>query len=320
MASPNLSEIITTTARNRTKKLADSVSKNNALLNKLEERGNVKPFSGGRTIVQEIEYQENSNYTRYTGNDLIGIAPSDVITAAEYDIKMAALSVQISGLEQLQNSGPEQLIDLLEARIKNGEKTMRNNISLDCYSDGTANGGRQIGGLKSLVSTTPTIGVVGGINRATWPFWQNVVSTGNTFDATHVQGNMNTLWVKLVRGTDHPDTIIADNTAFTAYLGSLQLIQRITTDKMATAGFTALQYMGGMADVVLDGGFGGGMPASQFFFLNTEYIFLRPHRDRNFEPIGGDRFSVNQDAVINLVGWAGNMTLSNAFLQGVQTT
>ena len=32
-----------------------------------------------------------------------------------------------------------------------------------------------------------------------------------------------------------------------------------------------------------------------------------------------DRFSVNQDAMVKLMGWAGNMTLSNAFLQGVLT-
>lgn len=320
MATPNLSEIITTTLRNRSKKVADSVLKNNALLNHLEEKGNVRPFSGGRTIVEEIEYQENNNYTRYSGNDLISISPSDVITAAEYDIKQVALSVQISGLEMLQNAGPEQVIDLLEARIKSGEHTLRNNVSLDCYSDGTANSGKQIGGLKTLVATSPTTGTVGGINRATWTFWRNIASTGNTFDATHVQGNMNTLWMQLVRGPDHPDLIIADNTAFSAYLASLQTIQRINSDKKASAGFSSLEYMGGLAQVVLDGGFGGGMPSSQFFFLNTDYIFLRPHRERNFEPIGGDRFSTNQDAVINLLGWAGNMTMSVALLQGVQTT
>lgn len=315
MASPNLSEIITTTLRSRTKKMADSVTKNNALLNRLEQRGNVKPFSGGRTIVQEIEYQENSNYTRYSGNDTIGIAPSDVMTAAEYDIKQAALSVQINGLEQLQNSGPEMMIDLLESRIKNGERTMRNNISIDCYSDGTATSGKQIGGLQLLVADTASSGTVGGINRATWTFWRNIVQSGATFSAALIQTSMNQLWVQLNRGADRPDLIIADNTGWRAYLESLQAIQRITTNSDGMAGFTSLKYMS--ADVVLDGGFGNAAPASHFYFLNTDYIFLRPHRDRNFEPIGGDRFSVNQDAVINLIGWAGNLTMSNAFLQGV---
>lgn len=59
MADPNLSEIVTTTLRNRSGKLADNVSKNNALLMRLRKRGKVKPVSGGRTIVQELEYAEN---------------------------------------------------------------------------------------------------------------------------------------------------------------------------------------------------------------------------------------------------------------------
>ncbi len=73
MASPNLSEIVTTTLRSRTGKLADNVTKNNALLNRLKRKGNIKPVSGGRTIVQELEYAENSTYIRYSGYQTLGI-------------------------------------------------------------------------------------------------------------------------------------------------------------------------------------------------------------------------------------------------------
>ena len=51
--------------------------------------------------------------------------------------------------------------------------------------------------------------------------------------------------------------------------------------------------------------------------LNTDYIFWRPHRDRNFVPIGGERQSVNQDAIVKLIGWAGNLTMSGSQFQGV---
>jgi hypothetical protein len=53
------------------------------------------------------------------------------------------------------------------------------------------------------------------------------------------------------------------------------------------------------------------------YFLNTNYVHYRPHSDRNMVPLDPDRFSVNQDAMVKLIGWAGNMTLSNARLQGV---
>ena len=54
MATPNLSEIVTTTLYNRSRMIADNVTENNALLTKLKARGKVKPFSGGREIVQEF--------------------------------------------------------------------------------------------------------------------------------------------------------------------------------------------------------------------------------------------------------------------------
>ena len=61
----------------------------------------------------------------------------------------------------------------------------------------------------------------------------------------------------------------------------------------------------------------GGAPANTMYMLNTKYIHWRPHARRNMVPLDPDRFSVNQDAMVRLVGWAGNMTMSNAELQGV---
>ena len=320
MASPNLSEIITTTLRNRTGKLADNVTKNNAILFRLKEKGRVKPASGGRTIVQELEYAENGTFMFYSGYEPLNVSTSDVITAAEFDWKQAAVAVTISGLEELQNASDEKVIDLMEARIGNAEKTMSNNIAIGMYANGTGTDGKEIGGLQLLVADTPGSGTVGGINRLTYSFWRNY-----SFDATtdgpaaatsaNIQSYMNRVYLAVARGRDHPDLIMADNNYYRLYLESLQTIQRVTRTDMAEAGFDNLKYMG--ADVVYDGGIGGGCPTNHMYFLNTDYLFYRPHSARNMVPIGGERMNTNQDAIVKLIGWAGNMTESNAQLQAV---
>jgi hypothetical protein len=320
MASPNLSEIITTTLRNRTGKLADNVTKNNALLFRLKQKGRVKPASGGRTIVQELEYAENGTFMYYSGYETLNVQTSDVFTAAEFDWKQAAVAVTISGLEQLQNASDERVIDLLESRIGNAERTMSNNIATGMYADGTGSSGKEIGGLQLLVADTPTSGTVGGISRTTYSFWQNYSKDATTdFSAAAttalMQSYMNRIYLAVSRGRDHPDLIVADNAYYRLYLESLQSIQRVTNTDMASAGFDNLKYMG--ADVVYDGGIGGGCPANHMYFLNTDYIFYRPHSARNMVPIGGERMNTNQDAIVKLIGWAGNMTLSNASLQGL---
>jgi len=323
MINPSVvNEMVTTTLRNRSGKTADNVSKNNALLSRLRKKGKMKSVDGGRTIVQELEYAENGTYKRYSGYEQLNIAPSDVFTGAEYNYAQAAVAISMSGLEMLQNSGKNAIIDLLEGRIQNAERTLVNNIALDCYSDGTADGGRQIGGLQLLVSSNPNSGTVGGIDRSAWAFWRNkkfsgVTDGGAAVTSANIQSYMNRLYLQLVRGADKPDLIVADNNFYRFYLESLQAIQRIQSTDDAMAGFGGLKYM--QSDVVLDGGYGGGSPVNSMYMLNTDYIYFRPHKDRNFSPIGDERLAVNQDAMVKLVGFAGNMTLSNAFLQGVLT-
>lgn len=320
--SATMTELVTTTLRNRSGELADNVTKNNALLKRLRAKGRVKPVSGGRTIVQEIAFAENGTFKRYSGYEPVNIAPSETFTAAEFNYAQAAVAVSISGAEMLMNSGGEAILDLLEERISNAVTTLTNNIALDCYSDGTADGGRQIGGLQLLIASNPATGTVGGIDRSTTvgSFFRNKKFSGATdggaaTSATNITGYMNQVYMSCVRGADKPDLIVADNNYYNLYWQSLQAIQRVASENEASAGFMNLKYMG--ADVFFDGGIGGGAPANKMYFLNTNYLFFRPHRDRNFVPIGDDRQSVNQDAMVKLIGFAGNMTMNNASLQGV---
>lgn len=328
MAFANLSDIIATTIQNRSGALADNVTNNNALLMKLRERGNVRPFGGGNVILEEIMYNDpnTENAGSYSGYDIIDITPNSPISAAQFDIKQYAAAVTINGLEMLQNAGKEQIIDLLEGRIKVAEGQLMNDISAGIYSNGTGNGGKDITGLALAVSTSPGSGSYGGIDRGTYSFWHNIAFDATTdggaaVTASNIQSYMNSVAVQLVRGTDRPDMIVAGNNYYKAYLESLQAIQRITSESSAGAGFTSLKYFGAgfNCDVFLDGGIGGQLTTNRMYFLNTKYIFFRPHRERNFVPIGGDRQSVNQDAVVRLIGWAGNLTSSGPRYQGVLT-
>lgn len=325
----NLSDIITTTIQSRSGVLADNVVNNNALLVKMRERGNVKPFSGGNVILQELMYNDatTENSSSYSGYDVIDITPNSPISAAQFDLKQYAAAVSISGLESLQNSGKEQVIDLLEGRMQVAEGQLMNDISAGIYSDGTGNSGKDITGLALAVSTNPVSGTYGGINRANWTFWRNIAFSsvtdgGAAASPANIQSYMNRVAIQLVRGADRPDIIVAGNNYYRFYLESLQAIQRVTSETSAGAGFASLKYFGAgfNADVFLDGGIGGQLNTNRMYFLNTKYLFFRPHRDRNFVPIGGDRMSVNQDAVTKLIGWAGNLTCSGARYQGVLTT
>ncbi len=319
-ANAAISDIIATTIQHRNKVIADNVTKNNALLTWVSKRGNVKTVSGGNTIMEELSFAANGNAGFYSGYETLPIAAQDVISGAEYNWKQAACPITISGLEELMNSGPERMIDLLEARVSVGESSMANLIAISLYGDGTGSGGKEIDGLAKQVATDPTTGVVGGIDRATWQFWRNKVFKATTTGGAattkdNIGDYMNALWASLVRGNDRPDLILMDNAYWAFFVASLQAQQRFTSSEAATRGFMALKYMD--ADVVLDGGIGGGMPVKTMYMLNTKYIKYRPHKDRNMVSLNpAKRYSVNQDAEVQILAWAGNLTSSGLQFQG----
>ena len=320
-ANANISDIIATTIQSRSGVLADNVSENDALISRIKQSGNVKPFSGGNVIMQELAFAENGNAGWYSGYESLPIAAQDVISAAQYDIKQSACAVTISGLEQLQNASREQVIELLEGRISVAESTMLNLLSEGVHSDGTGYSGKQITGLQAQVPSDPTTGTVGGINRANWSFWNSQlydisVSGSGAASASNIQQYLNALWVKCVRGNDRPNLIVMDNNYWTLFANSLQNLQRFTSSQTANLGFVTLQYLG--AEVILDGGIGGDMGASTAYMLNTKYLHYRPHARRNMVPIAPNmRHSVNQDAEVQLIGWAGNLTSSGLQFQGL---
>ena len=314
MAFPNLSDILATTIESRTGKVADNVTDNNALLKKLDSKGKVRPFSGGSRILEELSFAENSNAGYYSGFDLLPVGVSDVISAATFDIKQAAVPVVISGLEQLQNSSKEAIIDLLEARLKVAESTLSNLISDGLYSDGTGSGGKEITGLDAAVPVDPSTGTYGGIDRATFAFWRSQVAT-ETITSANIQQFMNSMWASLIRGRDMPDLILMDNVMWEKYVASLQAQQRFHQAEVGDLGFPTLKFMG--TDVVLDGGIGGNATAQTAYFLNCEYIAYRPHRDRNMVSLSPNRrYATNQDAEVQILAWAGNLTSCGSQFQG----
>ena len=328
-ANSSITDIIATTIQNRSGDLADNLTNNNALLRRLKKRGNQRPVTGGNVILEELMYNDTStnNVNSYSGYEAINITPDSPISAAQFSLAQYAGAVSMSGLEMLQNAGKQQIIDLLDGRMNVTEARLLNRIGGDIYLDGTGNGGKNLTGLAAAVPDDPTTGTYGGISRATWSFWQSqkysgVTDGGAAVSAANIQKYMTTLALRLVRGTDMADLIVADAIYYGLYVNSLQAIQRITSDTgsgEAGGGFPSLKFYGGgmAADVVMDGGIGSAATASHMWFLNTNYIHFRPHKDRNFVPIGGERQSVNQDAIVKLIGWAGNMTMSGSEFQGV---
>jgi hypothetical protein len=319
--------MLSTTMSTYGRTLHDNVTGSTALLDRLRRKNRIKPWSGGIDVREPLMYAFNNTFMFYTGYEFLNVTPTEVIQSAVFPLKQAAISVSISGREQRQNRGPAEIIDLIEARMENARLSATHYFNQSIYSDGSAFNGKAIQGLAAMVSKTPEVGTIGGIDAAENVWWRNqAVNAANDPKGPLTRENItdyfNQVSVLTTRGNERPDLIIVDDYIWLEYLASLQAIQRITGDGSGDAGhgFTSVKYYGGgsNADVVLDGGRGGSsIPSKTAYFLNTNYITLREDPERKWSVVGGDRMNTNQDAITRLMLWMGAMTISNRSAQAV---
>lgn len=77
-----------------------------------------------------------ANVNSYSGYETLNIAPNSPISAAQFALQQYAAAVTISGLEMLQNSSKEAIIDLMEGRMQIAEGQLQNRINQDLFLDG----------------------------------------------------------------------------------------------------------------------------------------------------------------------------------------
>lgn len=313
-------EMVTSTDRTWGRKVIDNVSKHNALITRMKAKGNIKTVSGGYEIVETLDYAENGTYQRYQGYEALNTQASDVLSAAKFDYKQAALHVTASGRELRMNSGKEQMISLVKTRKENALRTAANNFAIDIYSDGALD--NQIGGLMNIIQTAGA-GTVGGINATTFPFWQNkfremtgtnLAASPSAANAVSMKADMNALWLGLNRGNEKPDLIVMSHDFFSLYELGEQQLQRYADSDLAKAGFNSLKYKS--ADVIFDDNTNFSTTQERAYFLNTDFLFIVQHKEAQWT-MDDQKTPVNQDAVVIPMYWMGNLVCNRRAAQGV---
>jgi hypothetical protein len=315
MAEPTVNQLVATTIANYHKDFADNVSNSNAVLAQLKQGGRTRVVEGGRTINTPLTYAEET-FAWYSGTELLSRAVKETISEASYAPYNAVASVTLSGPDLAKNRGRERILNLLEGKLDNAEATMSNNITKSIYGDGSV--AKSFVGLKAFVTDNGT-GTVGGINTTPWAFWMNQFqpvarATGLQYPA--LKAAMNALWMKLVRGTEHPDLLIADGEVYATYESGLQENQRYADSKLGGLGFETLKYKS--ATMVFDGAATGisVAPAGAAYFLNTKYLKFEIYSGYNFEALDLPDQSPDMDAITKHIGFMGALTLSNRAMQG----
>src|SRR5262245_6319760 len=261
-------QILSLTLEDRSSGYEDLVSNNNALLAVMRRKGLWNTYSGPR-IRQTLQIGKQVAQW-YSGFDQLLNPAIDLFNDAYFEPKMVVVPIILSMQEILNNEGDAQLMDVYDSYMDAAERSLEDTMDAGLYSDGTANGGKQLTGLATAVPIVTNTGLYGGIDRGSAVIWRtqtfdaNSVMAGVTqVNSTTIRPLLNYVMTKQSRGRDYADLLIMSPEHYAAYDAATIAIQRQqNVTALGQLGFSALEYIGGgkRAEIVLDGGIGSNMP------------------------------------------------------------
>jgi len=320
MANPSYSQLITSTLHEQGSEISDNVTNNIPFYYWLKENGRYVSKDGGYEIREPLWYDDNGTVKWYSYYDQFDVTPQDVLTAAKYPWKQLGGSFTISGTEQLINSGKNEKISLVASGLDNLKKSLLNAMEAGLFSDGTADAGKQLDGMKAAIPTTTTAGTYGNISRSSFTFWQPLgrssSSAGATRSAANIRSELDILLTPLARNKDKVDVGLMNDSDWNYLNQSFQPLQVMEGPKMAKGGFESIRYRG--VEFVNCAGMGGSITSTYNYLINSDYFKLVYHRDCNMVPLEPEeRSNTNQHATTRLIGWMGNIVCSGQKFHGI---
>jgi len=292
--------ILSTTMHNYRKSLTDNIFNSRPLLEYLMSNGRVRTVDGGISIVEPLLLGpgEANSYGPWQQINVNAVAG---ISAAQYAWRQLYATIIISGLEEAQNNGKEQMINLLEAKVMQAEETLKNILSAMIYGTRGASAipATDFTSFTTLIDATAACG---GITPAAapapenqWrsPTWDASSNTGtdavggaitmpgtaltSPYDGGELERALRHMYTLASDGgSEHVDAIFCGRAWFEAYEASLTPQVRYTDTTKANLGFQNLMFKN--VPITWD----PDCPDGTALGLNSKYVGLVLHSDRNF--------------------------------------
>lgn len=297
------------------KTLRDNIFDSNAFLKLLKEKAQTT-VKGGNILLEPVVYGRNDTAGSYSGYDQLPATPQEGFTNAQFSWKQLVTGIIISGLEDdIQNVGESAVIDLLEAKMKQAERSMKRVMNQQLYADGTGNGGKDIVGLELAIDSA---GTYGNISRTTNTWWAaQEVAVGGVLVVEGGSTSLQRMYDLASKGggVEAPDLGITTRNVYEALESFFTPDRRYSDGKLAQFGFRTLNFRGS-CDVTWD----EDCTSGRFYFINTDTFKFVTHPARNFK-VDGPKRPTNEDSKIWHILWAGALTCNeprrNAKLTGI---
>lgn len=179
--------------------------------------------------VEQVRFTNDSNYQNFFGADQVTFNEKDTVRQAKYkhfnfhdgfafdEDTLRANGIIITEDEEATPTKAEKV--QLTNRLKESFETLKlgaqENLDKEMHLDGTQSA-KACPGLDHLISTTPNVGIVGGIDASTAEWWRN--NTNLSIPQGSLVDEMELSWRACTRfGNKEPDLIVVGSDFLDAY-------------------------------------------------------------------------------------------------------
>jgi len=256
---------------------------------------------GGQKIRVFLEHNK-SNTGAYGNTTKIPQSKVDILNAARFPWAGYYASNAIDLDDQVQNSGDAALVSLVQAKLKNIQKTIRDSMGTDIYaSAATANNFLGLGNLFDTTTAT-AYGSIAEVDLAKWK--ANVDTTAEAISYKVMQSIRRNAAVGQSK-SQKPNLYITTELLKDGFERTLQANVRYADVKLVNAGFDNVLF-GGQPVVADDKQATGHMDA-----LNLNYMKCRTHAKYKFTTPKWEYSKDQPDTLVANTRWIGQLTTSH---------
>lgn len=221
----------------------DQIAVERPLLKRLNAKK--KSFPGAKEyVVEQLRKSYDSNFQWYSGDDEVTFSLKDTLEQAKYrwsschdgysinEDECTRNGIILTDESSAQATAAEAiaLTNLLDEKNEALRLGYDEKLDFELHTDGTSDVDAVMG-LDGLISLNPTVGTVGGLDRAVFTWWRNYYKTGLVVG--DILDEMEKAWRRCVRNGGKPNFILVGESFLdlfrTAALSATGGIQRFIT-------------------------------------------------------------------------------------------
>lgn len=304
--------------------ITDNIYGSNVILYRLLQ-GNKKMIQGGTQIEVPVMFARFAAGGAYSGFDVLNTTPSDTTKSAAFDWKQYHVPIAVDGLTLIKTDSPESIANYLVLQSQQASMEMAELLAVGLFQDGVTLP-KELDGITGLVGTGTTVGnpTYGGITRTANTWWNSGVQGAGGTSTLSMTG-LNGAFMAATKGGQHPTIILSRIDQYNRFWALNAATPNQVTyprqpmghdELLASAGFTNLLFnnVPWVTDSHVDLG-NVATTDSKIYMLNENFLSLvvSPRADFFMDDFVKP---TNQDAMVGMLYWAGNLIATNSAAQG----